>query len=198
MEDKNITALIISAGLSKRMGKFKPLLNYNGDSFLKIITGKVLSVCNEVIIITGYNSQLIRNHIDGWNNNLKSKIKLIHNAEYERGMFTSLKRGAEEVEKSNWILYHFVDQPTLPQKFYSDFINQVENGYDWIQPINKGQKGHPVLFGEKVIEKIKYASDNSNLREITFTGISKKYWECNYKEILDDIDNIEDYKKILY
>ena len=196
MEDKNITALILSAGFSKRMGKFKPLLNFKGDSFLKIITDKVLSVCNKAAIITGYNSELIENHIDGWNDDIKSKIKLIHNAEYERGMFTSVKRGVEEIEKRNWILYHFVDQPTLPQKFYYDFITQVKNGYDWIQPMNKERKGHPVLFGEKVIEKIKTAHFDSTLREITFTGITKKYWECEYKEILDDIDIIEDYENL--
>lgn len=197
MQDNGIYGIILSAGLSGRMGKFKPLLKYDGKSFVQNITEKLCTVCDRVIIVKGFNAEQIELEIK---ENLSEihlpKIKFVLNENYEAGMFTSLKTGLLNCPDADWVLYHFVDQPTLPLEFYTDFTEQIEDSYDWIQPVEDREKGHPILFGKRVIEKISAAPADSNLREITRTGIKKKYWECGYKEIFDDIDNIEDYKNI--
>lgn len=195
MKNNNVTGLIISAGFSKRMGEFKPLLNYKGNSFLLNIAAKLNLVCDKIILVTGHNSELIRRHISEWQDELRKKINIVHNPDYEKGMFTSLKRGVE-ANSGDWILYHFVDQPTLPQTFYNEFVNQADPEYDWIQPSISKRKGHPVLFNKIINEKILSAPDDSNLREITKKNIKKKFWQCNYKEIFDDLDTIQDYNKI--
>ncbi len=190
---ENITGIIISAGFSKRMRKFKPLLMYNGNSFLNNIATKLCLVCDDIIIVTGYNADQIKNHISEWDPILKEKIKIIYNDNYKRGMFTSLKRGVEAISKYDWVLYHFVDQPTLPNEFYEEFRKQIDLTNDWIQPIYKGQKGHPILFNEKVMDLIASAGDNSNLRNISSEGmINKTFWECKCPEILSDFDTPND------
>jgi len=192
-----IYGLLISAGLSGRMGKFKPLLEYEGKSFVENIAGKLCTVCEKVIVVTGFNSAKIDKYLKERMKPAElKKIRIVHNANYKAGMFTSLKTGLLNCSGTDWVLYQFVDQPTLPLRFYFDFINQIENGYDWIQPVSGKRKGHPVLFDKKVIEKVSVSPDDSNLREISHDGINKKYWECEYKEIFDDIDRIEDYKNL--
>lgn len=190
---QNITGLIITAGLSSRMGKFKPLLNYKGKSFLQNIVEKLDNICDEIIVVTGHNSDKIKSHLEA--SKTSASYRLVHNQNYNDGMFTSLKRGVEAIEKSDWALYHFVDQPTLPREFYSEFIKQIDSEYNWIQPVYKKRRGHPILFNKEVINKIVCAKKESNLREISQTSlINKKFWKCNYKQILTDIDTDDDYK----
>ncbi len=124
-------------------------------------------------------------------------LKFTFNDSFQKGMFTSLQKGISEAKNCDWILYHFVDQPGLPENFYRDFIKQIDNNYNWIQPVNKEQKGHPILLGKELFELIVNSSPDSNLREISKSPkVKKKYWECNYTEIFQDIDTEEDFLKL--
>lgn len=191
-----VTGLVITAGLSSRMGKFKPLLQYEGKSFLHNIVSKLNSVCHEIVVVTGYNRELIETELSVLQN--KSKIKTLFNENYKDGMFTSLQKGLENIGSKDWVLYHFIDQPTLPNIFYYDFISQIDNKFDWIQPRYKGKNGHPILLNQKTISQIVEAPQPSNLKEISHnSNIIKKYWDCNYPEIHDDIDTIERYNNLL-
>jgi CTP:molybdopterin cytidylyltransferase MocA len=112
-------------------------------------------------------------------------------------MFTSLQIGIFESKNCDWILYHFVDQPGLPNNFYLEYIKQIDSEFNWIQPSYKNQHGHPILLGKDLFELIINSSPDSNLREISKNSkVKKKYWACNYKEIFQDIDTEEDYSKI--
>jgi len=202
MKHQNIYGIILSAGLSGRMKMFKPLANYKGKPFINNIVTKLNTICNEIIIVTGFNSdELETETIKSLKNENQSeatkKIKFIFNDSFQKGMFTSLQKGISEAKNCDWILYHFVDQPGLPENFYPDFIKQADNSNNWIQPINKGQKGHPILIGKDLFELIANSSPDSNLREISKNPkVKKKYWECNYAEIFQDIDTEEDYSKL--
>ncbi|MDZ7765977.1 MAG: NTP transferase domain-containing protein [Melioribacteraceae bacterium] len=80
-------------------------------------------------------------------------IKFVFNENYKSGMFTSLQAGLTNTN-TNWYLYHFVDQPSLPLNFYSDFANQIDDQSNWIQPTYQNRKGHPILFDNYVKEMI--------------------------------------------
>ncbi|MCB9205900.1 MAG: nucleotidyltransferase family protein [Ignavibacteriales bacterium] len=191
-----MNGIIITAGLSSRMGELKALLKYNDKSFLLNIVIKLEKICSKIIIVTGYRKDEIENHISNFDQKYKSKIEIVYNPNYELGMFTSLKKGLQ-LCKSDWIIYHFIDQPNLPNEFYSDFINQKNKSYNWIQPINKGRKGHPILFDKKVVKKIIDSEDNSTLRIISKSNeINKYFYDCDYKEIFTDIDTTNDYEKL--
>ena len=195
MLQKKIYGIVISAGLSGRMKKFKPLLPYKGKSFIQNIVYKLHSVCDKIIIVTGYKVNEVEENVNELN--IHSKIEFVFNPEFGKGMFTSLQKGISEAKNCDWILYHFVDQPGLPGNFYPDFIKQAESNYNWIQPINKGQKGHPILLGKDLFELIAKSSPESNLREISKSpNVKKKYWDCNYTKIFQDIDTEEDCSKL--
>ena len=199
---KKIYSIILSAGLSSRMKMFKPLANYKGKTFLNNIIFKLDKICDEIIIVTGFKSdelktETIKSLQDENQSNVIPKLKFTFNESFDKGMFTSLQKGISEAMDCDWILYHFVDQPGLPEKFYYDFITQIDSDCNWIQPINKGQKGHPILLGKNLFELIVNSSPDSNLREISKSPkVKKKYWECNYTEIFMDIDTEEDYSSL--
>ncbi|MFH0733972.1 MAG: NTP transferase domain-containing protein [bacterium] len=192
----NISSLILTAGLSTRMGEFKPLLKFNNITFLENIINKILLVSEEIIIVTGYRHKEIECLIfDKYDNN--PQIKIVYNAQYDKPMFVSLQTGLQEVNNNNWVLYHFIDQPIIPQEFYSQFINQIDMESEFIQPTYKTKKGHPLLFNFKFAKHLLNSDITSNLRdEIWKTDLKKKYWECIFPQILKDFDTPDDYNKI--
>ncbi|MEW6702134.1 MAG: NTP transferase domain-containing protein [Bacteroidota bacterium] len=203
MKITKISGLLISAGLSVRMGSFKPLMNYEGEPFVVVIVKKLLKFCERVIIVTGYksdeielvlNSQFLNSSIS----QLRNRIFIVFNADYEKGMFTSLKTGIKELHNSDWVLYHFVDQPFFPENFYEDLISRINAESDWIQPVHQGEEGHPLLFNKKVVEMIAKSFFDSNLRTIrNLPAVRKNYWECNYPEVLLDFDTPEEIEKFI-
>ena len=199
MKDIIITGLIVSAGKSGRMGSFKPLMDYNGKTFLQRVILNLNSVCEKIIIVTGFNSEslqketikLFRNKSEAFSSD---KIQFVENENYEKGMFTSLQKGLLLNRNTDWVLYHFVDQPGLPLEFYKDFIGQIDQLHNWIQPSYHNKNGHPILFNTEIVDLILNSSENSNLRELSKNSIvKKKRWECIYKNVLQDIDTQEDY-----
>ncbi len=191
-----ITGLIISAGSSSRMGQFKPLLKYNDSTFLENIILKRDLIASKIIIVTGYNSEKIIENLSKISSDVKSEIEVVFNSNYERGMFSSLQKGLEICD-SDWIIYHFVDQPNLPKEFYLEISKQIRNGYNWIQPINKGRKGHPIIFNKNIRNQIIDSDINSTLRTISASKkINKYFWECKFKEVLSDFDYPSDLIKL--
>ena len=59
-----INGLLISAGLSGRMGQFKPLMLYKNKSFVVTIVEKLLTVCERVVVVTGFQKEKIESTIN--------------------------------------------------------------------------------------------------------------------------------------
>ncbi len=195
MNKRKINGLIISAGKSGRMKKFKPLLSYKGKSFIQNIVLRLNSVCDKIIIVTGYQSNEVEENVNQLN--IHSKIEFVYNDRFEKGMFTSMQAGLAKAIESNWIIYHFVDQPGLPEEFYKEFVEQIDEKYNWIQPKIKEQKGHPILIKRIIFQIILDAPLNTNLRTISNDPkVKKKFWECSDEKIFQDIDTEEDYSKL--
>ena len=196
---KNITidALLISAGYSGRMGDFKPLIKINDKPFIIIILEKLISVCNNIVIVTGYRNDDIEVVINDWivkNPDYEEKVTSVYNEKFHEGMFSSIQKGIEKLTDSDWVLFHFVDQPTIPKEFYNEFISQIDENYDWIQPVYNLTQGHPVIFKKTVFAKVLSSPINYKMKLIREDeNVKKKYWVNNYPEILHDIDTKDDY-----
>lgn len=193
MTNTNTAGLIISAGLSKRMGLLKPLISFDGLPFLAHIILKLNTVCQKITIVTGHESDSIKGEITEWlehkENELQKKIIWCYNPDYKDGMLTSLQSGLEKLKNFNWIIYHFVDQPNIPQTFYTKFTDQIDESYDWIQPQYSGISGHPLLLSGRLINNILQLMRSESLRDLNKTyNIERKMWSCDFPEILQDYD----------
>lgn len=194
MIKKTLNGLLISAGYSRRMEQFKPLMLYKNKSFVETIVEKLLTVCEKVIVVTGFKSDEVESVCSS---QFADRVDCVFNPNFESGMFTSLQTGLTELKDSDWVIYHFVDQPFHEEKFYNELVKQIDDKFDWIQPCYKGKEGHPVIFNKKVIEIIAESPLDSNLRMIRDLPIVRKnYWDCSYPKVLIDIDTPDDLKKI--
>jgi len=212
-----INGLVISSGFSNRMGKFKPLLQFNGLPFCLLIPLKMAAICSKIIIVVGHEGNRIKDLVENLLSNpekliehvspdipaqvlmnLGEKIEIYSNPDYDKGMFSSLQNGIKQLSLTDWLMYHFVDQPGLPLSFYLEFVNMINESVDWIQPKYLFQKGHPILINSRLFPKIIEYSPSGNLREISSSKqINKKYWDCPYKEVLQDINTPADYRSLL-
>lgn len=193
---KSIDALLISAGYSGRMGDFKPLLKINDKTFLQIILEKLLQVCSKVVVVTGFKNEMVEKEIE----NLKKvypgifeNVSCVFNEIYYDGMFTSIQKGIQLLYNSDWVIFHFVDQPLIPNNFYSELVNQIDDNYDWVQPVYNYTNGHPVIFRKTIFDSIISAPFNFRMQLIRDdNSVKKKFWLTDYPEILHDFDTKED------
>ena len=168
----------------------------------------MLAALSNIVIIVGHEHLLLLHELEThFNSSLQkmnnklwqidSRITILFNENYQKGMFTSLQLGTKQLIDSDWILYHFIDQPNLPKEFYSEILKQQTEAINWVQPLFKGAKGHPILFDKKVSSKIIDADHSSNLRMILKDETIKKHlWNCSFPQILEDIDTDKDYRKL--
>ncbi|MBN2365442.1 MAG: NTP transferase domain-containing protein [Calditrichaeota bacterium] len=206
-----VDGLIISAGYSSRMREFKPLKSFQGVPFILSIILKLSTVCQDIKIITGHKVEELKDSLLLWikhpdaewhqkfnlpetgRNSLSERLTFIHNVNFNEGMFTSLQLGLAHSALSEWILYHFVDQPHIPLSFYREFINEINPLYQWIQPAYGRKNAHPILLKNDIFTSIINAPENSNLKLISQQNyIRKKFWNCPYPEILQDFDSEKD------
>lgn len=195
-----LDAVIIAAGKSGRIGEPKAFLKFNGVPFIVKILGNLLHFCNRVVVVFGFEENKMIDLISRekiYYDNLE-KIFIEINSDYEKGMFGSIQCGLKRIKDSEQVLIHQVDQPGLPQKFYEEFISQIDEKFDWLQPSYLGKPGHPIIINQKIVNLILNENIDSNLRFLKNKyQIVQKIWECSYPEIHQDIDTIEDYQKLI-
>ncbi|MBQ1362505.1 MAG: NTP transferase domain-containing protein, partial [Oscillospiraceae bacterium] len=82
-------ALIVAAGMSSRMGDFKPLLNIGSISIAQRVVATFQQAgVEKIVMITGYNAVLLERHLSG------NGIVFLRNEEYRTTqMFDSVRIG---------------------------------------------------------------------------------------------------------
>jgi molybdenum cofactor cytidylyltransferase len=187
-----IDGILLAAGYSSRMGDFKPLMAHDGLPFVVGIAEKMSRVCRHVVVVIGYHAGDIR---AAFVNKLHYlSVEFAENPRFDQGMFTSLQCGAAQLRDADWALYHFCDQPHLPVEFYTEFIGRIEADCDVIQPVYRGQKGHPLLLNHRLLEAVRQAQPKSTLRNL-LTDCKIKTWNCSFPQILCDWDTPEDIER---
>lgn len=194
-----IESIILAAGKSGRIGQPKPFLKFKDKTFISEIITKLNHFSEKIVIVFGFQGELMKENLfkDLSLKQINDKLIVEINRNYERGMFSSLQCGISKVGNCDFVLVHLVDQPQLPFEFYINFIEQLESNIDWFQPSFNKKPGHPVIMTRDIASKILLEDFDSNLRDfVRKNNLIKKIWECNYPQIHQDIDNIEDYEKL--
>src|SRR5208283_3811365 len=86
--DEKISAIILAAGYSRRMGALKPILKLGGKTILE----RTISLfqdfgIEDVIVVVGHRAKEIVSHVEN------CRAQVITNEQFERGMFSSVQAG---------------------------------------------------------------------------------------------------------
>jgi len=184
--NKNDT-VILAAGFSSRMGAFKPLLPFGNSTIIETVIETVLAVSGRVIVVVGFRSAKIVK-LKKWD----ERVVFAENRLFEKGMFSSVKVGAVQVQTPRFFIA-LGDQPQIPPEVYRKLIDAEPA--DVVQPSFEGKAGHPILVSEKVRQAILAANEDDpsiHLKTI-LDQFQKRFAAVDSEGILVDLDTPEDY-----
>jgi len=190
-----ISAIVLAAGISKRMGKLKQLLAFGKSTILEETLKNLLnSKVDEVVVVLGFQSEKIAQKI------ITLPVKQIKNPHYLRGMSSSIRWGLTAInKKTDAILIALGDQPLILPDIFNKLIDEHCRNHAGITiPVYKGRRGHPLIFDIKFKEDFLELAGDIGGRDIT-----SKYpddileVEIHSDSVIKDIDDRESYQKHL-
>ena len=190
-----IAALITAAGMSSRMGQFKPMLNIGSISIAKRVVATFQQVGIErIVMITGFNATALERHLSG------EGLIFLRNEHYETThMFDSVKIGLSYLrDKCDAVLLTPVDIPLFTADTVTALMEAGENGTKLACPECQGQTGHPILIHSSLIDGILEDSGNEGLRgALDRSGVAMRHIPVQDQGTLHDADTPEDYSMLL-
>ena len=151
MEHVGITAIILAAGYSERMGRFKPLLDLGGRPVIaRVVDTFVRAGIRDVRVVAGYNKDILMPVLH------KLGTRVIVNDNYADGMFTSVLAAVKGLESGVKAFFLLPADIPLVRPWTIRYLaeNFVRNEGKILVPCFMGQHGHPPLIASRFIENI--------------------------------------------
>ncbi|MDO8578164.1 MAG: molybdenum cofactor cytidylyltransferase [Dehalococcoidales bacterium] len=146
-----ISAILLAAGESKRMGQPKQLLPLGDKTLVEHALDNLLaSRVDEVIVVTGNQAETIAKKVG------KRPVKVVLNPDYRLGMSTSLKTGLASIDKdAEAVMVVLADQPFIDAALINRLIDEFTcRNKGIVVPVFKGKRGHPIIFATKYRDEL--------------------------------------------
>ncbi len=192
----SFAGLILSAGASTRMGQDKALLQWQGGTFLSSNIRVLQPLTDLVIVVAGENEPNLTPVVNA------EAAFLVRNPSPERGQFSSLQRGLEEVlnRGRDAAIVTLVDRPAPNPQTVELLKNEFLRSDDqvWaVVPEFAGRHGHPVVIGREMIEAFLRTSANSNARDVEHAHQAHvRYVPVQDSFVAVNVDTPEDLEKL--
>lgn len=165
-----ISGLILAAGMSSRMGNFKPLLKINNKTMIEHSIDNMLAAgVEDIVLVLGYRGNEIEEVLKfhGYSN---KKVQVIYNEKYDTTeMLDSVKIGLNKIRKCDAFFLLPGDMPAInPYTFLKiiDKLRYSENKLKIVFPTIEGYKKHPPLISKAYIYDILNFESDGGLREL--------------------------------
>lgn len=188
-----ISAILLGAGESKRMGVDKLSLPWRGKTVLEHCFETLLrSEIQEIVVVLGPRNKWLKNRFKG------GKAKVVVNPYSRRGMSTSIQKGLQTIHlRSAGILIALGDQPSLKTRTINALVHAFDRGEEGIIiPSFRGRMGHPVIFDKR------YRKELLNLRgDVGGRPVIERYPKevkvvpVKSEGVVKDLDTWQDYVK---
>jgi molybdenum cofactor cytidylyltransferase len=196
-----ISAILLAAGLSSRMNGENKLIKEINDKPLIVHSIKNLlgSAVNEIIIVLGYEKDVVENLIEQ-----NKKIKIVFNKDYKKGVSASIKTGLANISsKSEFFFICLGDMPNVNQNIYNKMIKTIYNynkklkpnfRKEIVIPTFEGKDGNPILFSKYMKSKLKNIEGDKGAKELINLYKNKSInVPIKNSGIILDFDSIEDF-----
>ena len=188
-----ITALILAAGQSKRMGQPKMLLPWGKKTVLEkvIATFKVAGV-KDILVITGGDREQVEELVG-------NSARTVFNPGYAGGeMLSSVQLGlAESKPETEAVLIGLGDQPQVQERSVRMVLDAYrKSGASIVVPSFRMRRGHPWLVTQAHWDEILSMRSPASLRDFLKKHADEiRYVVIKDNSILQDLDTPEDYLK---
>lgn len=195
--DATVPCVIPAAGLSSRMGDWKPFLPWKGGLVIDAVVGSVLEAGCLPVIVSGYGSERLEERFGP-----RADLVLVRNADWERGMLGSIRAGADALGGGGpgGFLVLPADMPLVDPADIRAVVAQAgrESGaHARALFASRGDRlGHPAYIPWAFLDEIRKLDPGMRLRQWLLSGP----WgmvPAGSDGIFLDLDTREDYEAAL-
>ena len=191
-----ITAVILAAGESSRMGRPKALLPFAGTTFIEAIVGALnQSRVGEIVVVLGHNAEEMKHRIE------HLTVTIVVNREYKQGQLSSLHAAIRYLNasprRSEGMLVHLVDHPYLNPALVDRMIESFYAAHKLIVlPRYRTRRGHPVIFSASLFQELLEAPLDQGAKAIVNAHRADTLeLDTDDAGIAIDIDTPEEYRE---
>jgi molybdenum cofactor cytidylyltransferase len=190
-----ITAVVLAAGKSERMGRPKMLLPFGRRTLIEtVLAGVRKSRVDDAVVVLGAHREAVESIV------ARAGFRAVFNENFEAGMLSSVLRGLREIPAAALaFLIVLGDQPFPPSTVIDRLIAARERtGKGIVLPVHGGRRGHPVLIDMRYRDEVTSLDPSVGLRQL-LRGHPDDVLEVPVRTpaVLADIDHPGDYRKAL-
>jgi len=190
-----ISAIVLAAGLSARMGRPKLLLPYGERTVVEQVVSVLLaSPSGEVLVVTGHEREAVERALAGW------PVRAVFNPDYATGeMLSSVQVGLGAASaESRAALLAVGDMPAVEAGVVAQLVAAYRtDDYVYI-PSYQMRAGHPVLVPRSYWPAILALPRGASLRSVWQAEGSRIHWvTVDTPSVLRDMDTPADYEQEL-
>jgi molybdenum cofactor cytidylyltransferase len=191
--------VILAAGDSSRMGRDKALLPWPLDSalggtFLSAAIQLFFPYVDVVLVVAGKNEASVAPVI------YANGASLVVNPDPDRGQFSSLQAGLQEVRNRgrDAAMLTLVDRPPVRtmtiETLQEAFARAIAKRKWAVVPEYEGKHGHPILAANEMLEAFLEAPETSNARDVEHAHQSQiEYIRVDDPLVAVNVDTPEQY-----
>lgn len=188
-----VSAILLAAGLSERMGTPKPLLPWLSATLLEYQIGQLAAAgVTEIIVVLGHRAEEILPHAK------HPLARVAINRGYREGRASSLRAGAAEVDhRAEAIVILSVDQPRPAGITAVLTEKQLASGGLITAPTFSGQRGHPVVLAGSLLPELAAATEETQGLRALMRKYGGQTTEVSFDSsvVLLDLNTPADYAK---
>src|SRR5947209_15398131 len=161
--NSGVSAIVLAAGSSTRMGVVKPLVRIGGKPMLESTLSTLLqSRVDEIVVVLGHSAQLIQETIP------LGSARIVINDSYAEGIASSLRIGLSSVRaNAEAALIVLADQPFLKAETVDRLIEEYRSKKpEIIVPTYNGFRGNPALLDRSLFPELAQLSGDIGCRAI--------------------------------
>ena len=187
----DVTAIVLAAGESSRMGRPKPLLPLGDGTFLsQLLADLEASRVTRTLLVLGYHPEVILEA-------MPVVVPLaVTNPDYQNGQLSSLHVGLHAVgEGPDAVLMCLADHPFIGREVIDLVIDGFERtGLPIVVPTFEGRRGHPTLFARSLFRELLDAPLDQGARVVVRAHAPELLeLPTTNRGILADVDTPEQY-----
>lgn len=189
---KRTGAVLVAAGMSSRMGAFKPMLPFGETT----ISRHIISIFKElgldpVVVVTGYRAAELKDHL------ADTGVIFADNEQFDRTqMFDSIKIGIKAIQDAcERLILMPVDTPAIEP---DTFRRVLQTDAPVVRTTYRGKPGHPIMMDSSVAGGLcAYTGEGGMKGAMESSGIPITNVEVADCTVYWDVDTKQEYEELV-